>query len=202
MRKGMFISIDGIDGAGKTTQVDVLHRYMNQHIGLTYAVSEPGGTKFTRQIRDILVAHDTDDHLVDLLLVNAARAYHYTHYIQPLLAQRVHILTDRYVHSSMAYQGHDVGVDVVTELHNIAAKGLMPDLTMILDVPVETAIDRMSQRTTKNRFDAAAVEVIAQRRAAFLAMANVVVIDGTGTFQDVFANIWKHVKEFHDEWQF
>lgn len=197
----MFISIDGIDGAGKTAQVEAVHRHMNQHIGLTYAVSEPGGSAFTRQIRDVMVNNDLDDPIVDLLLVNAARAYHYSHLVIPLRMQGVHILTDRYVHSSMAYQGPHVGVDVVTELHNISAKGLMPDLTMVIDIPVATAVDRIAKRKTKNRFDTAAREVMEQRREAFLEMANVVVIDGTAPFADVFETIWKHIKEFYDEWR-
>lgn len=199
MARSMFISIDGIDGAGKTSQVGALHRRMNREIGLTYAISEPGGSPFTKKIRRLLMDSPTENHLVDLLLINAARAYHHAQLIEPLQERGVHIITDRYVHSSLVYQGLELGEDVVANLHYISANGFMPDLTFIIDVPVEVAMERLRERGNKNRFDSATAEQMEARRAAFLAMENTVIVNGNDTFTYISQVIWDCVMELKNE---
>lgn len=196
---GMFISIDGIDGAGKTLQVEHLHKRMNAEIGLTYAIAEPGGSPFTKEIRQLLMEMPVENHLVDLLLINAARAYHHEQIVVPLRQKGVHILTDRYVHSSRVYQGLELGEEVVDELHRISTDDLHPDLTIILDVPVDIAIKRIEKRGDKNRFDRVSPEIMERRRAAFLEMENTVRVNGTDTFQYVSETIWNYVMELKNE---
>src|SRR5579859_2228474 len=138
MRKGYLISFEGLDGAGKTTQMELLGNWLKSR-GLNYLrTREPGGTPFGVEIRQLLFARPelTLTPLAEAFLFQADRAQHCATVIEPAIAAGQLVITDRFYDSSIAYQGvaRGVGVDLVTYLSQIATNGRSPDLTILLDL--------------------------------------------------------------------
>ena len=190
----MFITFEGPDGSGKTTQVQqtVVHlRSKGYDVLLT---REPGGTAIGDQIRDVL--HNLENTAMhpraELLLYNASRAQLVEEVIRPQLAKSGLVVCDRFYHSTLAYQGYGAGVpiDRLRALAEIATDGLEPDLTLLLDVPVEVGLARKAPEDV-TRFEAE-FEVDFHRRVrdGFLALAaaepeRIVVLDATGPLDAV-----------------
>ena len=155
-RETLFITFEGIEGCGKTTQakllVDKLHE-LNVPVLLT---REPGGTRIGDQIRKILLhAENTDmTSLSELLLYEASRAQHVQEKILPNLQHGIHVLCDRYGDASVAYQGfgRDLTVQMVKDANRLATGGLQPDLTLLIDVEPETGLSRARARNLKFDF--------------------------------------------------
>jgi dTMP kinase len=150
MLRGRFISLEGGEGAGKSTQLNLLaERLVDAGIKLV-TTREPGGTKGAETIRELFVSGATDrwDAATEACLVNAARADHVARQIRPALERGDWVLCDRYADSTFAYQGGDKGVpdaDLMA-LHRVATGDLWPDLTLLLDLPVETGLARTLKR--------------------------------------------------------
>jgi dTMP kinase len=145
---GRFITIEGPDGSGKTTQVEALARRL-QHAGVPVVVTrEPGGTRLGEQLREILLARhggvEPTDALTDAFLFEAARRQLVRLVIRPALADGTTVVCGRFFDSTFAYQGFGAGVplDVLRELDAAATDGLRPDLTILLDLPVEVGLAR------------------------------------------------------------
>ncbi|MFV0313760.1 MAG: dTMP kinase [Anaerotignum sp.] len=143
--KGIFISVEGSDGSGKSTQIKKIEEYLkskNQEILLT---REPGGTLISEKIRELLLdpSHKEMTAKTEMLLYAAARAQHLEEFILVQLQQGKNILSDRFVDSSIAYQGFGRGLgEMVTEINHIATGGISPDITFFLDLSPEDGIDR------------------------------------------------------------
>lgn len=159
MARGRFISLEGGEGAGKSTQLNLLaERLVDAGIKLV-TTREPGGTKGAETIRELFVSGATDrwDAATEACLVNAARADHVARQIRPALERGDWVLCDRYADSTFAYQGGDKGVpdaDLMA-LHRVATGDLWPDLTLLLDLPVETGLARTLKRVGgATRFEA------------------------------------------------
>jgi dTMP kinase len=162
-RPGRFITFEGGEGAGKSTQIELLADRL-QESGLSVVVTrEPGGSPSAEDIRKLLVSGAIWrwDPLTELLLHNAARREHIRNLIRPVLNRSRWVLCDRFVDSTMAYQGygHGLGRKVVRDMHRIIADGLMPDLTLILDLPTEVGLARAKQRNEAVAAKPAAAEV-------------------------------------------
>jgi dTMP kinase len=147
---GRFITFEGGEGAGKSTQIEMLADRL-QDSGLSVVVTrEPGGSPSAEDIRKLLVPGSIWrwDPLTELLLHNAARREHIRNFIKPVLNRSRWVLCDRFVDSTMAYQGygHGLGRKVVQDVHRIISDGLMPDLTLILDLPTEVGLARAKVR--------------------------------------------------------
>lgn len=148
----MLIVIDGIDGSGKTTQVkllsDFLHRNTNRNIITT---REPGGSKLAERIREILFSLSIDDSLTEWLLYITARRDHFLKIIRPSLDDNKLIICDRFIHSTIAYQGYGFGINrkVIDKMNAILIDNRYPDITFILDADIKTTIDRASNSTHK-----------------------------------------------------
>ncbi len=158
---GRFITFEGGEGAGKSTQIEMLADRL-QDAGISVVVTrEPGGSPSAEDIRKLLVSGAIWrwDPLTELLLHNAARREHIRNLIRPVLNRGRWVLCDRFVDSTMAYQGygHGLGRKVVLDTHRIIADGLMPDLTLILDLPTEVGLAR-----AKTRNDAVADKLAAE----------------------------------------
>ncbi len=180
--KGHLISFEGLDGAGKTTQIDLLERWFVAHSLPYIRTREPGGTALGNEIRRLLL--DRPDliltPLAEAFLFQADRAQHFATVILPALADGVHVITDRCFDSSIAYQGaaRGVGESLIEQLSMIATQGHAPDLTILLDldpvrVSMRTAIqyDQSGQREQQSRFDKESEQFHRRLRAAFLALA-------------------------------
>ncbi|MBT5649048.1 MAG: dTMP kinase [Rhodospirillaceae bacterium] len=149
MPSGKFITFEGGEGAGKSTQIKRLAAAIEK-TGLTVTVTrEPGGSRGAETIRAMLLDPDAEwDPPTEALLHFAARADHYTTKIAPALKEGAWVLCDRFADSTRAYQGYGLGLDMgaIEKLYEIALDDFVPDLTIILDIPVETGVERMIER--------------------------------------------------------
>ena len=169
MDQGLFITFEGIEASGKSTQAEALAREFGDRALLT---REPGGTPLGRRVREILLdATTTPIPDVEALLFLADRAQHLDEVIRPALAERRVVISDRYQDSSLAYQsvGRGVGEMVPAVFGYIG--GLTPDLTILIDLDVEVALDRLRLRGASNRLDAEAPAFHGRVRQAFLDFA-------------------------------
>lgn len=190
----MFISFEGGDGAGKTTQVEMLAQYLRSHGYDVVTTREPGGTPVGQEIRRLLLHGADVSDRAEALLYAADRAHHVDTVIRPALERGEVVITDRFVDSSVAYQGvaRALGTDEVKELSMWATNGLMPDLTILLDIPVESATLRRG--TEPDRIEAAGAAFHEAVREEFLGLARLephrwVVIDGTASIAEISAQI-------------
>lgn len=176
--RGLFITIEGPEGGGKTTQVELLRDHLlarNVPVELT---REPGGTWLGERIRDVLLARtdpaaSATDPVSDALLFNAARRQLVEEVIRPALASGTTVISGRFADSTLAYQGYGAGValDDLRDLAAIATSGLMPDLTILLDLPVEVGLARKTPGDI-TRFEAEFdLDFHRRVRAGFLAIA-------------------------------
>lgn len=198
---GMFISFEGIDGSGKTTQAERLVAALRRAAVLVIHTHEPGGTRLGQHLRQVLLdARETPLTVrAEILLFAADRAEHVETVIRPALAAGKVVICDRFADSTRAYQGsgRQVSADVIEQSLQLATQGLEPDLTFLLDLPVEEAVKRLRQRgTPAHRFEAAGLDFYDRVRAGFLALAKqyptrIQVIDATRPPDDVQAAIWQ-----------
>ncbi len=144
--KGIFITLEGIEGSGKSTQIRHVYDFLKQ-AGLRCVITrEPGGTIIGRKIRSILLDPDSIhiDPVAELLLYASDRAQHIREIILPLIQAGEVVICDRYFDATLAYQGFARGLDMgfIHELHRLACRNLMPDLTILLDLPPDTGLAR------------------------------------------------------------
>ncbi|MBI4873592.1 MAG: dTMP kinase [Acidobacteria bacterium] len=195
-RRGRFINFEGPDGCGKTTQMHRLAaRLRAEGFGVVETV-EPGGTRIGNQIRAILLdpANQELFPTAEMLLYFAARAQNAGEIIRPALAEGKIVLSDRFTDSTMAYQGlgRGLGEEMVNALDAIACRGLKPDLTILIDIDLETGLERARGRGAADRMDAQAEDFHRRVREAYLRMAarephRFRLIDGRGTPDEVAA---------------
>jgi len=143
MKKGVFITIEGIDGCGKTTQTQLLGDYLTKKGFSIVKTREPGGTSLAENLRNILLNPESVIYpLTELFLYAASRAQHTQELILPSLNEGKVVICERYIDASLAYQGYarDLDIELIKELNNIATGGLRPDITFLFDLPVEEAI--------------------------------------------------------------
>ena len=206
--RGKFITFEGGEGAGKTTQIVRLAERLEACGVATVRTREPGGAPGADSIRSLLVSGATDkwDPVSEVLLLYAARREHLNHTIRPALDRGAWVLCDRFADSTMAYQGYGHGVarDFIRTVHETVVGDAGPDLTMILDIPVDVGIARATARNTdtrsgEDRFEdmgAAFQERLAEgfRRLAEDAPDRCRLIDGAGAPDQVAARIWAAVE--------
>lgn len=171
MRQGKFITLEGIDGAGKSTQLAWIIELL-QRSGLTAVVTrEPGGTSLGEQLRALLLDKSITMHAeTEALLIFAARREHLDKVIMPALLQGQWVISDRFTDASFAYQGGGRGLDTdkLTILEQWTHGTLQPDLTLYFDVPVELGQQRVSQAKTIDRFEKEQADFFQRVRATYL----------------------------------
>ena len=178
----MFITFEGIEGSGKTTQVELLTGSLEAKGYECIATREPGATRIGRGIRDILLdsAHSNMLPLTELLLYEADRAQHVHDVIKPALAASKVVISDRFFDATTVYQGYARGcdLDLIERIHQGVLSGLRPDLTLILDLPVEMGLERAWQRIhsrtgnlPEDRFEKEALEFHEKVRLGYLTLA-------------------------------
>lgn len=154
--KSQFITLDGIDGAGKTTQLNVIKQWFEQQNLPVFFTREPGGTILGEQLRQLLLDPATKIGLrAETLLMFAARQQHLEDVILPKLAQGIHVVSDRFTDATFAYQGGGRGLPAseIESLETWVQGSLRPDLTILLDVPLEVALGRIEGAREKDRFE-------------------------------------------------
>jgi len=173
--RGRFITLEGGEGAGKTTALAHVERWLRGQ-GLELVVTrEPGGTPLAERIRELLLDRGNSAMVADceLLLMFAARAQHLAEQIEPALARGAWVLCDRYTDATYAYQGGGRGLDVarIAVLEDWVQGGRRPDLTLLLDLPVEQGLARAGQRSAADRFESEHQAFFERVRAAYRARA-------------------------------
>lgn len=173
--KGKFITIEGSEGVGKTTNVAFIQAWIEEQ-GLEYVVTrEPGGTPLGEKIRGLLLARGSEalDDYAELLLIFAARAQHLATVIKPALARGAWVLCDRFTDATYAYQGGGRGIanESIAVLETLLQGSLRPDLTVILDLPPELGLARVRARGELDRFEREQLNFFQRVRAAYLARA-------------------------------
>ncbi len=157
MQKGKFITIDGVEGAGKSTQITFICDYLKSKGINVVLTREPGGTELGEKIRTLLLNPETKSMHSDteLLLMFAARNEHINAKIRPLLQAGDCVLSDRFTDASYAYQGGGRGLDMrrIAELESWVLQDFVPDMTLLLDVPVELGMSRVESRGKKDRIE-------------------------------------------------
>jgi dTMP kinase len=208
MSQGRFITFEGIEGVGKSTQLERLQIALEADGHEVVATREPGGTPLAERIRE-LVLHATEEPVpvaAELLLLFAARAVHTENRVRPALARGAWVLCDRYTDATYAYQGGGRGVaDADIEpLARLAQRGLVPQLTILLDAPVATALERArARRGRADRIEAETVAFFERVRARYLALAaaapgRIVVVDATRGPEAVAVDVARAVAAVRD----
>jgi len=201
---GLFIAIEGIDGSGKTSVAKMLATALiaaGRNVVLT---REPGGTAIGEQIRNVVLSESSIGMTpeTETLLFAAARAQHVAEIIKPALAHDRMVICDRYVDSSLAYQwgGRGLSKELILSVQGMATNGIMPDLRILLDVPVELAMRRrFADSNRSNRLDNEQVQFYERVRAAYLALATSdskgwLVVDAERDLQEISLEVFRLVE--------
>jgi dTMP kinase len=201
---GKFITIEGGEGAGKSTQVGLLATALERAGISAQATREPGGSPGAEAIRRLLLEGEGGrwDAVSEALLLVAARYDHVTRVIAPALAQGIWVVSDRFADSTLAYQGYGRGLrlDGLTGLHRFALGGFVPDLTIVLDLPVEIGLARAAERSAADRFERLDRDFHERLRCGFLEIAaespaRCALIDGSNDVQTVHRAILDTVEQ-------
>lgn len=203
--RGQFITLEGSEGAGKTTNLGFINDYL-VNAGLeVLQTREPGGTPLSENIREILLGHEYDGMSADteLLLVFAARAEHLNNKIIPALEQGMTVLCDRFTDATYAYQGAGRGIptEKIAILENWVQGTLRPDLTIFLDLPVETGMKRAGERSEPDRFEKEQIEFFERVRQGYLERTREEpgryrVVDASVSLEEVRQQLHKVLDEF------
>ncbi len=195
----MFITFEGSEGSGKSTQISLLSKYLTIRGYGVVTTREPGGTKIGEQVRNCL--HDVENRLMtpaaEVLLYSASRSQLVEEVIQPALKQNMVVLSDRYADSTLAYQGYgrQLDLETLTKITEFATSGLKPDLTLFLDVDVRAGLERRTVGEAEmNRMDLQEIAFYERVREGYLTLAKQevnrwVIIDANRPVDDIQADI-------------
>jgi dTMP kinase len=199
----MFITFEGIDGVGKSTQIVLLAKWLSEHGREVVQTFEPGGTELGTEVRHLLLHRKGDvSPRSEALLYAADRAHHVATKIRPALERGAVVLGDRYLDSSVAYQGAARELDPaqVRDISMWAVDNLLPDLTVLLDLPAELAMQRRDTTgSAPDRLESERIDFFERARAEYLAMAKAdgrfLVVEATGTIDEIQTRIRERVAQ-------
>lgn len=202
---GFFISVEGVDGSGKTTQAGRLAKRLRGQGELVTLVRDPGTTRLGEQVRTMLLGHSegTPPHpLAEAALFLAARVQLLHEVIEPALAEGAVVVSDRYLDSTLVYQGAGRGLDleVLLDLHRLAGADRMPDLTLILDLPIGSAQSRSDPARPLDRMEAEPTAYHERVRQGYLALATkfperIVVLPADLPIEELAESSWRVTRE-------
>lgn len=200
----MFITVEGCEGSGKTTQLAYLSTYLeNQGFGVVIT-REPGGTLIGENIRGLLLDQESSNMSIttELLLMFAARAEHLDKVIRPALMSGYLVLCERFTDSTYAYQGGGRGLRLsnITNLEELVQCGLQPNLTLLLDLPVEIGLERVKKRGVTDRFEQEKLDFFIKVRAIYLKLALLYperyrVINANQSLSEVHAEVVSYISQ-------
>lgn len=201
MNKGLFITFEGADGCGKTTQLMLMAKYLKEHGADVLVTREPGAKGLGEKLREILLNYDGEvSSQAEAFLFLADRAQHMDIIIKPAVVTGKIVLCDRHTDSTVAYQGYGRGIDVsrINMLNDIATGGRKPDLTIVFDVDVETSLSRVGKE--KDRMENAGMDFFNRVRNGYLQIAKqeperVKVIDATQSIEAIHIQVIKFINQ-------
>lgn len=198
MKKGLFITIEGMDGSGKTTQIDMIKEYVSEKGYNVTLAREPGGTKISEKIRDIILDSDNAgmSETTEMLLYASARAQLVAELIRPAVEDGGVVICDRFIDSSYAYQGFGRGIDLdtITDVNRAAVDGVMPDITFFIDISPEVALKRRMASTQADRIEKEHMKFHMKvyegyRKLAVLYPERIKTIDGNRAVEEISEDI-------------
>ena len=203
MSRGRLITLEGSEGVGKSTNLDVVCKFLEEKRIRFTVTREPGGTEIAERIRELLLSETNEimDGLTELLLMFAARNQHLTRKILPELDQGLWVVSDRFTDASYAYQafGRSIAIEKVDTLRRLVQDGFNPDLTLLLDVEPDVSRDRISDREL-DRIEKENLEFYQRVRAGYLDLAEnlerIKLIDASKNLESVGSEIRLHMSEF------
>ena len=196
--RGLFITVEGVEGVGKSTNIETIKNFLAEKNVEFVLTREPGGTLIAEQIREILLKPHEEKltELSELLLVFAARAQHVATVIKPALVSGRWVICDRFTDATYAYQGGGRGLNksIITRLEDMVQNELRPDLTIILDLDPETGMERAAKRGSLDRFEQEHLEFFNKVRAVYLEIARsepnrCVIVDASSPIEIVQVNL-------------
>lgn len=200
-----FISIEGVEGVGKTTNLKYIQQFFSDNGIPLYCTREPGGTPRAEEIRNLLLHKNGEqiNRMTELLLMFAARTQHIAAVIKPALARGEWVLCDRFTDSSFAYQGGGRGIpmEIIEGLTSLVLEGFKPDFTILLDLPVNLGLARAQTRGEKDRFEQEDMAFFERVRSVFLARAKAspdryCIIDTTPALAEVQHELHRVLSEY------
>ena len=202
MKKGLFITFEGIDGCGKTTQIELLKNSLEKQGEDVLLTREPGAKGLGEKLREILLNYEGDvSSNCESFLFLADRAQHIDTIIKPAIDKGVIVICDRHTDSTVAYQGYGRGLDLkqIHYLNNIATNGIKPDLTFILDIDVETSLERIGK--ARDRMESAGIDFFNRVRKGYIEISRqeperAKLINGKDSIENIHSQIIKHISEF------
>ncbi len=197
----LFITFEGADGCGKTTQIELVNKYLQEKGYKTLVTREPGAKGLGEKLREILLNYEGEvSPNCESFLFLADRAQHIDCIIKPALKNNTIVLCDRHTDSTIAYQGYgrQLNIQEIKKLNDIAVNGLKPDLTIVFDIDVETSMQRVGK--TKDRMESAGMEFFNRVRNGYLAIAQeepkrVKVINSADTIENIHTKVIELVEE-------
>ena|SRR5659263_163846 len=204
MSKGLFISVEGTDGCGKSTQIPMISKYLENKGYVVNVLREPGGTITGEKIREILLDPVNTDirDMTEILLYAAARAQIMQEKIKPYLLAGEIVICDRFIDSSLAYQGYGrkVDINVIIDINKIALDGVMPDITLFFDIPPDIAMKRRLSTGYTDRIENESIEFHRRVYEGYKALAyrfkdRIKTINAQKTVDEVFNEIIIYLEE-------
>jgi dTMP kinase len=208
MTIGCFVTVEGTEGAGKSTCLQLIERRIRLRGLQVMATREPGGTPLGEDLRQLLLGHRHDgmSDSAELLLMFAARAEHLSARIEPALASGSWVVCDRFTDATYAYQGYGRGIDLkrIRILEDWVQRKRQPDLTLLLDLPVALGLERAGRRSAPDRFESQTMAFFERVRAGYLALAAASperyrVIDAAGSQETVATAVTEAIDGFLDQ---
>ncbi|RLC54230.1 MAG: dTMP kinase [Candidatus Cloacimonadota bacterium] len=202
--KGLFITFEGIEGCGKSTQAQMLKEYLQSKQIPVFLTREPGGPKISEDIREILLSNDNIEMLdrTEVLLYMASRSQHTGQWILPKLNQGMVVISDRYYDSTIAYQGAARKIDrnIIDSLTKYATFGLQPEITFLVDLPAEVGLSRIKQQDA-DRLEQESLDFHRNVRKGFLEIAKAekdryIILDGSKSIDEIHEDIIKKINKF------
>ena len=198
MNKGIFITMEGPDGSGKSTQIELLKGYLESKGYEIIITREPGGTAISEAIRGVILNKDYTEmgHMTEALLYASARAQLVSEVIKPALEAGKAVISDRFIDSSAVYQGmaRGLGVENVYKINEYATQGIMPDLTILLDLPAMVGISRKKDQKELDRMELESLDfhekvAAGYRDLAKLAPERIYTVDATDSIENIHKEI-------------
>jgi dTMP kinase len=198
MGRGYFITVEGTDGSGKTTQIKLIEDYLESKNKSVVLTREPGGTKISEKIRDILLDSQNSEMgvITEMLLYASARSQLVSEVIRPSIQAGKVVICDRFVDSSYVYQGFGRGIDlkVITDINRIALEGLVPDITLFFDIDPAEALRRRSTSTGLDRIEKEKMDFHKRvyngyKKLAMLYPDRINCIDSNRSIEEIFSDV-------------
>jgi dTMP kinase len=209
-KRGLFITIEGVEGVGKSTNLAFIESLLAAQEIPFITTREPGGTPLAEKIRDLLLDKNNIEmtDITELMLVFAARAQHVSMLIEPALARGEWVICDRFTDSTYAYQGggRNMSFDLIKQIDEVALNHYQPDITLLLDLPIDVGLERASQRGELDRFERESIDFFNRVRDTFLHRANLEpgrfgLIDAGKSLDNVQVSIRAAIEQAIEGWR-